>query len=79
MAAKLMEKYHVACQAGDLEKARKLARQALDLDPMCFDKPVPKAAAAIDLNTRLNRVINQSKVPSERTGSVLGSTTSQVT
>ncbi len=39
MAAKLVEKYHDACAQGETEKARKLARQALDLDPACFDKP----------------------------------------
>jgi hypothetical protein len=43
-AAALVEKYHAACKGGDLEKARKLARQALDLDPACFDKTVSKAA-----------------------------------
>src|SRR5262249_20836834 len=40
MAAKLMEKYHKAIADGDLEKARKYGRQALDLDPACFTKPV---------------------------------------
>ena len=39
MAAKLVEKYHDACAKGETEKARKLARQALDLDPACFTKP----------------------------------------
>lgn len=36
MAAKLVEKYHKALAAGEEEKARKYARQALDLDPACF-------------------------------------------
>src|SRR5262249_56407201 len=33
MAQKAMEKYNAAVQAGDLEKARELAMEALDLDP----------------------------------------------
>jgi type II secretory pathway component GspD/PulD (secretin) len=36
--AKLMKQYHQACSAGQLDKARKFARQALALDPACFDK-----------------------------------------
>jgi hypothetical protein len=38
-AEKLMRKYHEACAAGDPERARKYAREALDLDPECFDNP----------------------------------------
>jgi hypothetical protein len=37
-AEKLMQKYRDACAAGDPEKARKFARQALDLDPECITK-----------------------------------------
>src|ERR1700722_18201281 len=40
-ADKLMQKYRDACAAGNPEKARKYARQALDLDPECFTKPQP--------------------------------------
>jgi hypothetical protein len=36
--AKLLEQYHEACAAGRLEDAKKAARQALTLDPACFDK-----------------------------------------
>ncbi|MFL5342977.1 MAG: type II secretion system protein GspD [Gemmataceae bacterium] len=43
-AAKLVEKYHEACDKGETEKARKIAREALDLDPACFTKPVTAAA-----------------------------------
>jgi hypothetical protein len=39
MAEKLVKKYHDACASGETEKARKYARQALDLDPECFAKP----------------------------------------
>jgi hypothetical protein len=33
---KLLEKYQRACSVGDLVRARKLARKALELDPTCF-------------------------------------------
>jgi type II secretory pathway component GspD/PulD (secretin) len=36
--ARLMEKYHKACAEGHLDEARKLATQALKLDPTCFHK-----------------------------------------
>lgn len=36
MAEKLVEKYYAALEKGEAEKARKYARQALDLDPGCF-------------------------------------------
>lgn len=32
----LMDRYARACEAGDLEKARKLAKRCLDIDPTCF-------------------------------------------
>lgn len=35
---KLMAKYEQACADGDTEKARKLARRCLDIDPTCFTK-----------------------------------------
>jgi hypothetical protein len=34
----LVQKYHQACAAGDLARAKKLARKALHLDPACFGK-----------------------------------------
>jgi type II secretory pathway component GspD/PulD (secretin) len=36
--ARLLAKYHQACADGRLDDARKLAKQALKLDPACFDK-----------------------------------------
>jgi hypothetical protein len=57
-AAALVEKYHAACKAGDLEKARKLARQALDLNPTCFDK-LSSEAAASGFSSRTKPVIDQ--------------------
>jgi hypothetical protein len=36
--AKLLKAYHKACARGDLDRAKKLARKALSLDPACFDK-----------------------------------------
>lgn len=35
---KLLDKYDDACANGDTEKARKLARRCLDIDPMCFSR-----------------------------------------
>jgi type II secretory pathway component GspD/PulD (secretin) len=35
---RLLKKYHQACADGRLEEAGKMARQALKLDPACFDK-----------------------------------------
>jgi len=35
---KMMSKYWDACAAGDYEKARKLARRCIDIDPMCFSR-----------------------------------------
>ncbi|HLW68596.1 MAG TPA: hypothetical protein VKS79_24970 [Gemmataceae bacterium] len=46
MALKAMENYHAAVRAGDLEKARELAMEALDLDPACFHKQMAGSAAA---------------------------------
>jgi hypothetical protein len=46
MAQKAMEKYHAAVQAGDLEKAREHAMEALDLDPACFHKQMAGSASA---------------------------------
>jgi type II secretory pathway component GspD/PulD (secretin) len=37
--AVLLAKYHEACAAGRLDKARLLAAKALALDPACFSKP----------------------------------------
>jgi hypothetical protein len=34
--AELMDKYCRACETGDLEKARKLARRCVEIDPTCF-------------------------------------------
>jgi hypothetical protein len=34
--AKLMAKYEQACADGNMEKARKLARRCIDIDPTCF-------------------------------------------
>jgi hypothetical protein len=58
-AAKLVEKYHKAVADGDLEKARKYARQALDLDPACFEKLI-NAELQIDPNLRMKQLINDS-------------------
>jgi type II secretory pathway component GspD/PulD (secretin) len=35
---RLLEKYHKACAEGRLDDARKAAKQALKVDPTCFDK-----------------------------------------
>jgi hypothetical protein len=35
---KLVKHYHWACAGGDLARAKKLARKALELDPTCFDR-----------------------------------------
>jgi Flp pilus assembly secretin CpaC len=35
---KVLTKYHQACSAGRLDEARKLARQALEIDPTCFSE-----------------------------------------
>jgi hypothetical protein len=45
MSMKALEKYHAAVQAGDLEKAREFAMEALDLDPACFHKHMGTSAA----------------------------------
>jgi type II secretory pathway component GspD/PulD (secretin) len=37
-AQDLVKQYQQACAEGDLKKAKKLARKALNLDPTCFDK-----------------------------------------
>jgi hypothetical protein len=37
-AQSLVQQYHQACAEGDLKKAKKLAREALKLDPGCFRK-----------------------------------------
>jgi len=36
--SRLLERYREACKNGDLRKARKLAQQAIELDPTCFGK-----------------------------------------
>jgi len=37
--ASLVKRYQEACAAGQLERARNLAKEALDLDPACFNRP----------------------------------------
>lgn len=37
--AKLLAMYHKACSEGRLGEAKKLAHQAIELDPICFEKP----------------------------------------
>jgi hypothetical protein len=37
--AKLLALYHKACSEGRLGEAKKLAHQAIELDPICFEKP----------------------------------------
>ncbi len=37
--AKLIAMYHKACTEGRLGEAKKLAHQAIELDPICFEKP----------------------------------------
>jgi hypothetical protein len=54
--AKLAQKYHQACAEGRLGKARKLAEQALRLDPACFSKERDSRATP-----RILELLNNSK------------------
>jgi len=60
MAERLVEKYAEALAKGDPEKARKYARQALDLDPTVFGREVRNTYSS-DPNLRMNQLLNRSE------------------
>ena len=47
IAAMLMDEYHAACRDHNADLAAKLARQALELDPLCFHQRTTAAASAL--------------------------------
>jgi len=48
---KLLKQYEQACESGDKDKAHKIARKALKIDPTCFSKQLPGCGASVSPST----------------------------